>query len=159
MAEGDTEYFPPEQPKQIEKKKPEVWDSIRNVGPDKPLGYLPMPTVYFRGGPLMGFKLQNEAHQKGYTTMVLNMDLKNGKLGSLYVYSQKDLQALIDRHKELLEQKGWPTDAVGFVVRVSKDMAPLKTELYDLIADAYGDYDNPERLKAGVRPVTQLEKT
>ena len=70
----------------------------------------------------------------------------------LVVADESALQAVLDRGRDVLASNHWPGDVEGFVRQVFIELAPARTPLYDLVADAYGDPHNPGRTNVAVRP-------
>lgn len=70
--------------------------------------------------------------------------LKKKSGGALFAYDRDSLQKLLNQNPDILNETGWPKQADEFVVRIATTYAdhPL---LFDLIADAFGDYQNPCR--------------
>ncbi|OGM63231.1 hypothetical protein A3A76_06010 [Candidatus Woesebacteria bacterium RIFCSPLOWO2_01_FULL_39_23] len=52
---------------------------------------------------------------------------------------------MLDNNREVLVKSGWPTNPRGFITRLMDEDAPGNAELFDLIADAYGDDYNRGR--------------
>ena len=121
------------------------FDDLQRIGPQKPLAYLPLPTIRFcnRENP---FILQKEAINRGLLAIIF--DEKDPRVigGALYIADRQALGQLLDSRKKVLDQSGWPSDPEEFVKRVYIDWTtPSKTDLFDVIADAFGDYTNPNR--------------
>lgn len=119
-------------------------EQIRNLGPYKPLGYLPTGSLssYFRSNvedEIERAKKSSYAFQLFPEAPILGGD------GILFVYDRESLQSLLDEHSDVLNEAGWPKDADSFVERVSNEWAPPKTKLKDLVADAFGDKKDIDR--------------
>jgi len=99
-------------------------EDLYRIGPEKPMGYLPLNT-------LGKFSDRNEEELTKY----LN------ERGALFAYHPKALQKLLDTNRNILEKYNWPTSAREFVLRVASQIAE-PGEIYGLIADAFG---NPNR--------------
>ncbi len=63
----------------------------------------------------------------------------------LYVYHWNGLQAVVDYHQQVIRNAGWPTHLGAFVERCRAEVVLPPSNLYDVIADAYGDTLNPGR--------------
>ncbi|OGK18652.1 hypothetical protein A3G67_02220 [Candidatus Roizmanbacteria bacterium RIFCSPLOWO2_12_FULL_40_12] len=135
-------------------------EDLRRVGPDKPLGYLPLSFIHRESGLKA---IIREMRQKGLKTelfpTVEQVKPMNGRglalpvlSANLYVYDEKALGEFLLKHKDILRHYKWPTKPDKFLKKVARKTAQSKTELFDLIADAFADYDNPGRLKPGISP-------
>jgi len=126
-----------------EPEKIKLLKDLYQVGPEKPLGYLPLDTLtdVCHVNP---DELAQELRQKGLKTIKLNVEESRiAYHGALFAYDENALQQLLDDHRDILEKAGWPSDSEAFVdllrIRVSNDdNAPL----FNLIADAFGDKKN-----------------
>ena len=83
--------------------------------------------------------------QQHHLNVLLTQADADGRVPFLYLYDVHALQELLQRNLDVLEAAGWPTDPEEFILRMNTEDAPLGTPLYDLIADAFGDKDNPCR--------------
>lgn len=115
----------------------EMLGDIRNVGPAKPVGYLPIEEItdYSKSGVQT---LISESKTRGLETRIFTDHVWPGYRGSLWVYDRIALQALLNKDREILVQAGWPTEADEFVAHLYVQ-EPIGTPLYKLIARAFGD--------------------
>ncbi len=116
---------------------------LTEVGPDKPVGYLPVETVMLCGRSVED--MQSELQQKGLQTLLFSERDCNVFSGALYVWDEIALQNHLDCHGPILEAAGWPQETTEFIHRIATKYAPSATPLFDLIADAFADKDNPWR--------------
>ena len=128
------------------------WRSIRTstqdhveyldrVGPEKPLGY----TCYYGKSLKKDWntrKIEDAMYAKGLKTKLHKSKQWYGPVQTLYVYHEDALRSLLQENKDVLDRYGWSTDPEEFVDNVMKYQAPVKTDLFDLIADAFADYEN-----------------
>lgn len=120
-------------------------DQLRLVGPGKPIGYLAIWT-------LVGIcsvtpdVLSEELSKKGLTTMQLSFDQCNIPSGAFIAYHPTALNSLLQQNLNILLTNGWPTTPHEFVMHSFFHQAPPKTELYNLVADAYNNKNDPDRL-------------
>ena len=136
---------------QLQNERNKSWDfsvegllkDLRDVGSQKPMGYLPLSTITELCNTTWE-ALAAEAHAKGLQAMDFHRDPP-----ALSVWDEKALQRLLDSKRDVLTQAGWPTSAREFAEHVFIEDVPEQTPLYDLIADSYGDYRNPGRLELG----------
>ncbi len=111
--------------------------NIRNVGPGKSVGYLPIETITDYCGS-SAEQLINESRAKGFEAKIFIGQEWPGHQGSLFVYDRNALQELLNKNREILLQAGWPTEADTFVANLHIQV-PIGTPLYKLIAQAFGD--------------------
>lgn len=115
-------------------------NDLRLVGPNKPVGYLPLSTITGICKTDVA-KLTQDLEQKGLKTIIFNQQESNVGGGALYAYDENALHKLLDTNKNLLTNSGWPTEPELFI-RNLKNHAERKTELFDLVADSFGDKTN-----------------
>lgn len=135
--------FSPKRNNEAEQEKIKLLNDLYQVGPQKPLGYLPIDTLIdiCKVNPE---HFEQELQNKGLKTLKLNVEESRiAYHGALFAYDENALQKLLNEHQEILEKAGWPSDSEAFVrnlrIRVSNDdNAPL----FNLIADAFGDKKN-----------------
>ncbi len=118
-------------------------DDLYRVGPDKPLGYLPLSTIEQCG--IAASDLQTQLEEQGLKTfMVADKDCRTAS-GALYAWDEQALQALLTSRADILLAAQWPCEPAKFVQRVIDEVAPSAAPLFDLIADAFADKNNPWR--------------
>jgi hypothetical protein len=118
-------------------------NDLRLVGPHKPLGNLPLSTIREDCG-IEPEKLQKELENNGIKTLILTKEECSISSGALYVYDEEALAQLLKDNEKTLSEAGWPTQPVPFI-RHLKVLAEPETDLFNVIADAYGDKRNPLR--------------
>ena len=113
---------------------------IYDVGPDKPLGYLPLDTIRAYSGQRPG-GVADMCSQRGLTTKLVPKDESRVASGALYVYDSEALQDLLNAHQAILDEVGWSTEPANFVDNVIKISVYEKEnpDLYALIALAFKD--------------------
>jgi hypothetical protein len=121
-----------------------ILDDLRNIGPDKPLGYLPISTI----NKYLKSDMQNlirEAEEKGLFVKIF----RDGEVpitgGALFMADVTALDQLIKLHERTLKAFGWPIEPKEFLEYVATRHAPNKTKLFDVVADAFADYINTGR--------------
>lgn len=123
-----------------EQSEEQIDASLRRVGSDKPLGYESLLTVQKAGIDLEALKRELEA--KGLKTKLYTEDETTVFGGALYVYDPKSLGELLKTKESILTASGWPSQPEDFIDIVNSVHAPPNSDLFDTIADAYGDYSN-----------------
>jgi len=115
--------------------------SLLTVGPDKPLGAMGFGTSV-RGA----FAAVLAAMRMNFRGMVVDHAINQSTGIWLYAYDYDALNDLLLRHSPVLWNAGWPDHPSAFVTRSRVDLVNPGCDLFDLIAEAYGDVTNPGRL-------------
>ena len=118
--------------------EPEMWH-LFEVGPQKPLGYLGWATIQEHGYDVES--LAEYFEDSGMCTLMVEPECGHSTCGLLYVYDPDSLQALLDKHADILRAEGWPKDADAFVSLVSDEPVDghKHMALYRLIGVAFND--------------------
>lgn len=114
-------------------------NDLLKVGPNKPLGYMPLTEIKDRDA------LDRRLKARGLFVLVLNEMDSRVQGGAMIAYDREALGRLLNSRKDVLIKSRWPYDPDRFVRYHLTHNAPLKTKLYDLVADAYADFSNPYR--------------
>ena len=132
------------EPQSVKKERiDKILSDLRQVGPEKPLGYLPIETL-IKICKVSPESIEKELHEKGLKTLRLQDEETNVVGGALYAYDENALQELLTTHQELLKKEGWPSENEPFIRHLIVH-ADRKTDLFNLIADAFNDRTNPGR--------------
>lgn len=126
-----------------------IWSDIENIGPKKPLGYLPIVTLdkYCSKTPL---DVQRYAAERGLQCRIFSEGECRVGSGAVYVWHAPSLDALLDENQDTLVKNGWPLDADAFAARVARDHAD-DPALYRLIGLAFADW----RFAEGAAPAPE----
>lgn len=119
--------------------KRSILNDLLHVGPSKPLGYLPLGEVRDPEG------VRGHLEKKGLQVIVLNQADSHVAGGAMVAYDKKALGKLLSSRKDVLLKNKWPVTPDEFVLYTMIHTAPFKTEMFDVIADAYADFNNPYR--------------
>lgn len=130
---------------QDDSRLPDYMKDLRDVGPSKPLGYLPDSTIAECG--LSSEEVRAQAAVRGLATYHSVPGEGHHDDGFTYVYDRRALAHMLKSGTQILESASWPIDPDAFVRYVDRNNAAPKTELFDLIADIYADTGNPNRLR------------
>ncbi len=115
-------------------------NDLLRVGPDKPLGYLPLNTIReeCKVNPL---DVAKYLKRRGLEIKAWKQSFCKVWSGALFVYDRESLQKLLDQHSGILIEANWPSQADDFVVQVATTLAKSPA-LFDLVATAFADYQN-----------------
>lgn len=136
LPEKDNAYF-------TEEQKGELLDDLRKVGPEKPVGYLPLNTLVNICGVSLS-EMEDYAEEKGLDSLFLCEKDSKIEKGALYIYDKVALGKLLKNNQKTLLDAGWPIEPEEFVRHLKVHAMP-GTDIYELIADAFADKNNPNR--------------
>jgi hypothetical protein len=114
---------------------------LMKVGPSKPLGYLALEWV--ENLP----KIKKFLESRGLKTLVLEDWECRTKSGLLAAWDREALKKVLKKNENILKEEDWPTEPDKFVLYHFKHRAPPYTDLFNVVADAYADYNNSLRKK------------
>jgi hypothetical protein len=109
---------------------------LYRVGPDKPIGYLPLSTIKKAGAEPR--RLYKEMKGRGLSAHLFSEGESQVCSGALYVWDVHSLQKLLDINTDILDAAGWPRAAEEFVKRVVVDFAEYGS-IYELVGVAFAD--------------------
>jgi hypothetical protein len=112
-------------------------DSHVKVGRHKPLSYLPLKTIENVIG-ITTAAYQSSVEANGNKCILLGPDESCIESGAAYAYSEPDLTALLDRNKDLLHKRGWPTAPADFVRRLGSEWLPQEDPVMAVVKAAFG---------------------
>ena len=117
---------------------PAMWH-LFDVGETKSLGYLDGKTIQENG--YEPEKLAEEFRSRGLRTLLVRPSEADFVWGALYVYDERMLKALLDKHGDIVRDAGWPEDVDAFVSCVAHKTASPHSEmdLFRLIGVAFND--------------------
>jgi len=119
------------------------------VGPRKPLGYLPLGTIRDAGADPV--TLAAELSGQGLTVLSFGEDECHIGSGALYAFDNDAMALLLGHHRNLLATEQWALEPEAFVRQLATHAAEPQTEVFDVIADAFADFNNPNRRRPGGR--------
>ena len=119
-----------------------IMGDLYRVGPQKPLGYLPLDTITEIADEDIT-KVEQLLVGTGLDTFRTSGERPDGQSSwsspALYAYDRLALGALLTANERLLDRRKWPVDPEEFARRVSSHTASPHGGLYDLIAVAFDD--------------------
>ncbi len=129
----------------LEEERQKELDKIRQLGPRKPMGYLPIEDL----APAFKTTVEKEkeiAEKSGYSVLIFDKDgWSDGGEGAIFVYHAEALREFLLENAYFLNAEGWPTDPKAFVEHVAKiPVERDRRDLFNVIAGAFGDFRNME---------------
>ncbi len=111
---------------------------VTSVGPQKPVGYLPLYTIrdFVRLSPKA---VAAEARARGLTTAQFSPEQSCIKSGALYVYHRDALTALLQSHAATVTGAGLSLDPDSFVSCIAADWVDHDNPLHVVIRAAFGE--------------------
>lgn len=114
-------------------------DHILSLGPQKPLGYLPLNTI-----EMCGYNPSNlvlELSQRGFLADIYPFEVCSVFSGALYVCAPEWLKRHLAINEGVLSLYGWPGTPEEFMFRVAIERVcqTQNPDLYAVIGQAFGD--------------------
>jgi hypothetical protein len=122
----------------LDADKTHILSSLTQVGPAKPIGYLPLYTIrdILRIEPNA---LACDAEARGLSTAPLGPDQCCIKSGALYVFDRKSLEHMMQSSRHILSPSRWPLDPEQFVARIAREWIDQAHPVVPVIRRAFGD--------------------
>jgi hypothetical protein len=121
-----------------EEQRADILESFARVGPEKAIGYLPMPTV-LKILRLTIPTVEREFASSDRMVLALSADECCINGGAVYVFDQPALAALLRASSALLASLGWPADSESFVRKIAAEWLTADHPLIELVREAFGD--------------------
>lgn len=112
--------------------------SLTEVGPSKPVGYLPLSTIE-NIARLDPGTVAAAARARGLATEQFGPSVCCIKSGALYVFHREALAALLQADAEAVCAAGLPLDPDGFVARIASVWFEQNHPARPIIAIAFGE--------------------
>lgn len=113
-----------------------IQDLLR-VGPNKPLGYLPLDTIITICG-LSPYAIKQDMEARGLKTKFFTKTMCSISSGALFVWDEDALRKILETHSGVLNHCGWPSEPEEFVTKVAIDTAE-DGELYKVVGKCFAD--------------------
>lgn len=110
---------------------------LYRVGPEKPLGYLPLNTLEVICGVGRAEMIALLESKRLQVILFTNQSETNVWSGALYAYDAEALARVLNEGRQTLEQNGWPTEPDPFVRYLY--VTATDPDLYRLIMVAFSD--------------------
>ena len=116
----------------------EILQEHLNIGPKKPVSYLPIKTIE------KVLKLSVDAYvgmttTRGHSSVAFGPDQCCIDSGAVYLYSQAALQQILDQSAGTLMRENYPLDSRGFIAALARDWLPGDHPVMPVIRQAFGD--------------------
>jgi hypothetical protein len=115
-----------------------VLRSLTQVGPEKPIGYLPLYTLRDFAGVDPAI-ICAEATARGLAAAQFGPDDCCIDSGALYIYDRQALSLLLQAHSEILVEVGIPREPELFVALIAAVWLEPEHPVYQIIAKAFGE--------------------
>jgi hypothetical protein len=112
--------------------------SLTQVGPAKPIGYLPLRTIrdVLQMDP---HALAHQAEANGLSAVLFGPDQCCIKSGALYVFDRRSLETLMQSSRSILSGNRWPLDPDQFVARIAREWIDPTHSVTPVIRRAFGE--------------------
>jgi hypothetical protein len=112
--------------------------SLSKVGPNKPVGYLPLYTLT-DVAQLAPESIAADAIARGLAAVQFGPEECCIQSGALYIYDRIALSTLLRSHADTLAAEGMPSDPDRFVAHIAATWLEPNHPAYPVIAAAFGD--------------------
>ena len=115
-----------------------ILSSLSQVGPAKPLGYLPLHTIC----DILHMDaraLAAEAEANGLSALLIGPEQCCIKSGALYIFDKQSLGTLLRSSSSTLSENCWPLDPTQFVARVACEWIDQAHPVASVIHRAFGN--------------------
>ena len=116
--------------------------SLTRVGPEKPVGYLPLYTLteFAEADP---DRFAADALARGLAVAQFGPAECCIKSGALYIYDRAALDRLLKSNVETLTAAGMPIDPDMFVAQIAAVWIEPDHPAYAIVAKAFGEHSEP----------------
>lgn len=121
---------------------------LLSVGPQKPVGYLPINTVRKAGWSPK--RVLEWAENKGLEARIFAKDECHVGTGAVYVWHLEALTHLLELNRHILEANNWAIEPSEFIQMTATTLAK-SDDLYELIGVSFNDprMANPKWVQIG----------
>lgn len=117
--------------------QPDYMQDLWQVGPKKPLGYLPLDTIKHICDQDVE-AVREACENRGLKTLLFSEDACTVRSGALYVYDHDALDEMLSNNLTTLVRANWPTEPEAFIQGVATTFAE-DSALYELVARTFAD--------------------
>jgi hypothetical protein len=111
---------------------------VAQIGPAKPVGYLPLHTIrdILRIEPRV---LAQDGAAKGLSAVLFGPTQCCIKSGALYLFDRQSLELLLQSSRPILSASRWPLDPDQFVRRIAREWIEPGHPVVPVIRRAFGE--------------------
>jgi len=109
------------------------------VGPFKPVSYLPIDTIN-KVLNMQADEYARRVEKAGGECVVFSEAETCIKSGAIYAYSEAALASVLENHRGLLVESGWPCTPREFVGKIAAEWLDLHSPLRVVVVAAFGDH-------------------
>ena len=106
--------------------------------PPKVISYMPIATIRNHLGMNLD-QYVSLAADRGKSSIICDETECYIRSGAIYVFDEANLRSLLVDQAEFLRYHNWPSDAEGFVRRVSAELLDTGHPIMPLVRAAFGD--------------------
>ena len=110
-----------------------------NVGPNKPMGYLPKYTVKVLLKEDLHL-LKRQFRSKGIKFRFFSKKRARIWSGAVYVYDHDAVAQIVEKYRVQLKEHNWPTKPDRIVARIASHWLSMSHPLHQFIKDLFGDH-------------------
>ncbi len=129
-------------------------EDLNSVGAEKAVGFMTAEIAEYQAQRPVS-EIRQLFEDKGLQTRLLDERDCWNQTDTLYVYDEEKLGLLLEDHSALLDSIGWPQEPEEFIKAMAGHWADVKTPLYDLIADCFGNKEDYGRTDVDIPADTQ----
>jgi hypothetical protein len=121
-----------------EAERSTILSNLTQVGPAKPVGYLPLYTIrdVLQMDP---YAVAQDARLNGLSAAIFGPDQCCIKSGALYVFDRQSLERLLRSSKLIVSASCWPLDPDQFVARIAREWIDDAYSVAPVIKRAFGE--------------------
>ena len=122
----------------LDAERSTILSSLTQVGPAKPIGYLPLYTIrdVLQMDP---HALAQDAQANGLSAALFGPDQCCIKSGALYIFDRQSLENLVQSSRRILQASRWPLDPDQFVARIAREWIDHAHSVAPVIKRAFGE--------------------
>jgi hypothetical protein len=108
-----------------------------NVGPQKPVSYLPIDTIRKVIG-MPESRYVEYIERVGNNALLFESRDCCIKSGAVYAYNKAALDDVLNEYQDMLSEYCWPLDSIGFITRIAQEWLKLEHPIMPVIKKAFG---------------------
>jgi hypothetical protein len=108
-----------------------------NIGPDKPVSYLPIKTIEKVIGLTIA-EYRSLIEKSGNEAAVFDADVSCIASGAVYAYGPAHLERLLRDNRSVLAEHNWPTAPAEFIKRAAGEWLEDTHPVMPIITKAFG---------------------